>query len=101
MRRNNRVDYPAAVVDALVGEFPDLADPLVADIVRQAVARYVDDPYPSFECIIDDPIAANWRLRADRVAPKCVRVSCHRVMPTPADIARESRLNETLRAILR
>lgn len=89
-------DYPGAVIDTLVPEFSDLADPTTAAVVREAILRYTDAPDMPFECIIDNPALANWRLRPHRDQRARVRVACYRATPTPTDNEREQRLNEAL-----
>jgi hypothetical protein len=89
-------DYPTAVVDTLAAEFPNLTDPATAAIVRDAVARQADQPNTAFECIVDSPLLANWRLRAHREAPPRVRLTCCRLDPPQADHDREQRVNQAL-----
>lgn len=88
--------YADAVVTALTAEFPDLADNTTAQIVRSAVAKHVAAPAATFEVILDSPVTANWRLRADREKPAHVRVACYRVTPTQMDLDREQQLNDRL-----
>lgn len=94
--RKSGADYPAAVVDTLAGEFSDLTNPTTAALVREAIARHTDQPHAAFECIIDDPVLANWRLRPHRDTPSRVRVAYYRLNPTQADRDREQRVNQAL-----
>jgi hypothetical protein len=97
--RKRDADYSAAVIHTLVSEFSNLTDPTTAVIVREAVARHANQPDTAFECIIDDPILANWRLRPHREQPSRVRVACYRLNPTQADNDREQRVNHALNLI--
>lgn len=98
-RQKGGAAYPAAVVDTLVTEFPNLADPTTAAIVREAIARHISQPDPAFECIIDDPILANWRLRARREALARIHLVCYRLNPTSADYLRGLRINQALQRL--
>jgi hypothetical protein len=80
--RQRGVDYSTAVVAALVSEFTDLADSITASVVREAVSRHADQPGPVFECIIDDPVLGNWRLRPHPAVASRVRLACFRLNPT-------------------
>lgn len=88
-------------MDALidVGEFTDLADPTTARIVRESVARHRLAPDAVWECIIDNPAAANWRLRPHPQDPSRVRLACFRFTPTDGDQAREQRVSDALSRI--
>jgi hypothetical protein len=92
--------YAAAVIRVLVDEFESLADNITADIVRNAVARHADQPQHTFECIIDNPSVANWRLKPHHDVPARVRLACCRVHPTPHDDDRERRINKVLNQLL-
>jgi hypothetical protein len=62
--------YAAAVLGVLLAQFPaELADPHVQDVVRRHVARQWRDPQATFEVIIDNPVAARWRLKPNHVLP--------------------------------
>lgn len=84
--------YASDVVAVLAAEFPDLADPVVAQVTTAAIAAQHASPCPEFEVILDSQSLANWRLRAVRDAPGCVRVACFRAEPTRGDLEREDRL---------
>lgn len=98
MGRTDAGTYSAAVVDLLTPEFPELAAPETAAIVREAVARHATDPASSFEVILDS-VSANWRLRADHTAPARVRLACFRPQQSAADLVREQRVNKALAQI--
>jgi hypothetical protein len=99
MRIANDRDYPTAVVDVLVSEFPELSEPATASIVRNARARHTTNPTPSFEVILDSVLLANWRLRAHRERPSRVRLACYRVQQNSVDRVREQRVNDALERI--
>ncbi|WP_329051179.1 hypothetical protein OG738_03615 [Amycolatopsis sp. NBC_01488] len=90
--------YATGVVDTLVdlGGFSDLSAPTTAGIVWEALIRHIQQPDAAFECIVDTPALANWRLRPRRSALARVRLSCFRLAPTEADLERERRVNEAL-----
>lgn len=97
MKQQQREAYADAVIAALTftTRFPDLSDPTVADVVRQAIMRHAATPYAAFEVIIDDPISANWRLKA-HATPGQVRLACYRMKPGVDERAMESRVNRDL-----
>jgi hypothetical protein len=84
--------YTSKVVEALVGDFPDLQDPIVASIVRQHVYSYVRSK-TRLEVILDDLYFANWRLVGH---DGHVRVACWRQNPIAAERERAERLNAAL-----
>jgi hypothetical protein len=92
-------DYPTAVVCALVDDFPDLANSLTADVVRDAVERQRRQPEPMFECIVDHPTLSNWKLVPRRDEPSRVRLICLRLHLTTDDQNREQRINQALHQI--
>jgi hypothetical protein len=89
-------DYPTAVVHALVDDFPDLASPTTADIVRNAVQRQHRQPEPTFECIVDHPTVSNWKLVPRHDEPSRVRLTCLRLHQAADDQDREQRINRVL-----
>jgi hypothetical protein len=90
--------YANAVIDALSGDFPDLRDPVVADLVRKYIYAYARTGHP-LEIIVDNPISARWRLVGDGNHSGRVRLACWRTNLGEDDIEQEQRLNEALRAI--
>lgn len=87
--------YAATIVETLAGEFPDLRDPVVADVVRVHVAHFARTG-AWLEVILDDPYFANWRrVRHDGR----LRVGCWRLNPSQADQEREQRVNAALDAL--
>jgi hypothetical protein len=88
--------YAEQILNILVREFDDLAAASTARIVRDAVHRHTADPYPTFECILDDPAIATWRLCADG---KRVRLACFRLNPTSEERECEDRINALLNKI--
>jgi hypothetical protein len=93
--------YADDVVRLLAADFPDLQDPVVADIVRGHIYRHASDPGGFLEVIVDDPISARWRLVAapGRSQQGRVRLACRRLNPREADLEREERLNAALQTI--
>jgi hypothetical protein len=89
-------DYPTAVVHTLVDYFPNLANSITADVVREAVERQHRQPEPQFECIVDHPTLSNWRLVPRRDEPSRVRLACLRLHLTNDDQDREQRINQAL-----
>ena len=90
--------YANAVIDLLAGDFPDLRDPVTADIVRGHIYAHAETP-GRMEVIVDNPVNARWRLTGDRDNPGRVRLGCWHVDPSEAVREREQRLNAALRAI--
>lgn len=102
MRRKRGVSlYAAAVAEVLAPEFPRLDDADTNAAIRAAIIHHAERPHPAFEYIIDAPVLANWRLRADPSHPGRVRLACYRPHPTEADLQRESRVNQQLAQIHR
>jgi hypothetical protein len=91
--------YAASVVGVLREHLPDF-DPEAAGIITQAVERNARDPQARFECIVDDPGRANWRLRARSIDRSCVRLACYRIPRCPVDGELVGAVNEALRARL-
>jgi hypothetical protein len=71
--------YAESVVGVLREHFPDLADPMVAAALTTAIKRQVRDPHDAFEFIVDDPVAANWRLKARSDDRRRVHLACYRI----------------------
>lgn len=97
MKQQQRETYADAVIAVLTftTKFPALDDPVVADIVRQAITRHAETPNPAFEVIIDDPGVANWRLKA-HTTPGRIRLACYRTERRVDERAMESRVNRDL-----
>lgn len=91
--------YAAAVVRVLAGDFRDLTDQHIRQIVAENVARQAEAPLASFEVIVDNPISANWRLKADGQDQRRVRLACYRMNPAADDRERERRINTALQTI--
>ena len=94
-------EYANAVIDLLTADFPDLRDPVTADIVRERVTAHAANPGGFLEVIIDDPYSARWRLVAapGKAQRGRVRLTCRKPYPTQDDWDRELRLNEALQAL--
>jgi hypothetical protein len=90
--------YAVSVVSVLREHLPDF-DPEAADIIAQAVERNARAPQARFECIVDPPRRANWRLRSRSVDRSRVRLACYRIARRPADSELERTVNEALRAL--
>ncbi|MCP3801993.1 hypothetical protein NLX83_22260 [Allokutzneria sp. A3M-2-11 16] len=80
----------------LVDDFPSLVNAITADIVRDAVERQHRQPEPTFECIVDHPMLAHWKLVPRRDEPSRVRLACLRLHLTTDDHGREQRINQVL-----
>jgi hypothetical protein len=92
--------YAAAVIHVLIEDFgPELRDPVIEKIVRDAIVRQAQSAEPSFEVIIDNPISASWRLKPTSKDRRRVRLACYRMHPTDSDRERERRINTALAAI--
>lgn len=90
--------YAASVVQVLRDHLPDF-DPEAADITERAVERNARQPQDRFECIVDDPRRANWRLRSRSVDRSRVRLACYRINRRDVDDGVERTVNEALRAL--
>lgn len=97
-RTRRATGYAMAVVDVLAKEFPDLREPVTADVVTAAATTHTLTP-GSLEVIVDSGYVANWRLHAHPDVPGRVRLGCHRHPPTETDQQREARLNTLLDAL--
>ena len=99
--QENVSDYAESVIQILHEHFPGLAgDTLSTQIIRQAVARQALSPSDSFEVIVDDPVTANWRLKACRGHHRSeVRLSCHRMTERDADVQLKHIVNDALSAL--
>ncbi|MCW2901766.1 MAG: hypothetical protein JWO67_4031 [Streptosporangiaceae bacterium] len=91
--------YAAAVVGALVDDFPALKDRTLGRIAPEEIARQAEAPMRSFELIVT--YTRKWRLHP---APSCegrgrVKLICHKDNVTKADIRFAQRLNTALQAI--
>ncbi|MEV8609597.1 hypothetical protein AB0383_16975 [Amycolatopsis sp. NPDC051373] len=66
--------------------------------MQDAIARHVQQPNTTFECIVDSPTLANWRLcpHRDTPTPTRVRLALFSFAPTQADSEREQRVNQAL-----
>jgi hypothetical protein len=90
--------YANAVVSILSADFPDLRDPVTAEIVRQHVSANVRRQC-LIEVIVDDPYFANWRLVPAPHDRRRVHLGCWRLNRTEADTERWNRLNAALDAL--
>jgi hypothetical protein len=90
--------YAIAVVNILSGDFPDLRDPVTAEIVREHVSANVRRQC-LIEVIVDDPYFANWRLVPAPHDRRRVHLGCWRLNRTEADTERWNRLNAALDAL--
>jgi hypothetical protein len=90
--------YADAVIETLASDFPDLRDPVVADIVREHIYTHAATGR-GLEVIVDNPVSARWRLVDNHADPGRVTIGCWRVKPSPGDREREQRLQAALRAI--
>jgi hypothetical protein len=96
---NDTEGYATAVVRVLRDHFPDLADPIVATVVTDAVERHARNPEGPFEVIVDDPITAKWRLHADNRDRCRVLLYIHCQRPSEADAELSRTVNDALRAL--
>ena len=96
----NPGDYAASVVEVLRAHLPDF-DPEAADITAKAVEINGRRPQVRFECIVDDPGSARWRLRSRSVDRSKVRLAYYPVIPPGSDANRELEriVNDALRAL--
>ena len=94
----NAEAYADAVIGALAGDFPDLNDPVIAEIVHRHVCAHVQHP-GRLEVIVDDPFRARWRLTGNRDQPGRVRLGCWYQKPSSKDEERLARLNTALDAL--
>ena len=94
--------YAASVVQVLRDHIPGvLTDPIAVAIVTRAVEQQVHDRRDSFECIVDDPGSARWRLKARSGDRSRVRLAYCPVSPpgSVAGNALEAIVNDALREL--
>ena len=92
-------DYAASVVRILRDRFPDLAHPVTAKVVTDLIEKHARNPQDPFEIIVDDPIPAKWRLRADNRDRSRVLLYIHRSGHSEADAELCGTVNDALRAL--
>jgi hypothetical protein len=90
--------YASAVIAVLCDDFPDLRDPVTAEIVRKHI-WLAHTGVRSLEVIMDDPISANWRLVRAPHDRRRVHLACWKLNRTEADSERWARLNAALDAL--
>jgi hypothetical protein len=86
--------YATRVIVNLRTQFKDLEDPVVAEVIAEAIQRHHTTPSPAFEALLD--AQGNWRLKPDGHGSGRVRVACYRFHETDADRERVERLNAAL-----
>jgi hypothetical protein len=94
--------YAAAVVAVLREHVPNvLTDPVAEAVVTRAVEQQARDRRDSFECIVDDPGSARWRLKGAAGDRSRVRLHyCPVVQPGAARWHElERTVNDALRAL--
>jgi hypothetical protein len=87
--------YAKNVVEVLRREFKDLEDPLVAEVVGDAVQQQQVTPSQAFEVILDASMA-NWRLKWNGEALSRIRLACYKFNPSPGDHERAQKITELL-----
>lgn len=90
--------YAQRVVANLLPHFDDLKDPVVADVIGEAVQRHHTSPNDAFEAILDSP-SANWRLKPDGRDTGRVRLACYRLNERAEDRKLEESVNAALAEI--
>ena len=99
---NDTEGYATAVVRVLREHVPNcLTDPVAVAQVARAVEQQACSPQDSFECIVDDPGSARWRLRGASENRSRVRLHYCPVVRPGADRWHELEctVNDTLRAL--
>jgi hypothetical protein len=91
--------YAAQVVQVLREHFPDLGDPVTAEIIADQIERQIQSPQDWFEVIVDTPCLARWRLKARSDDRRRVRLHCYRALPSTAESSLEATMNDALRAL--
>lgn len=86
--------YAQRVLANLLPHFDDLKNPVVAQVIGEAVQRHHTSPDVTFEAILDS--LANWRLKPDGRDTGRVRLACYRLNERPED----QRLVESVNAAL-
>lgn len=66
--------YAQAVLKVLAPRFPDLANPITAEVIGDAVQQHRTSPDVAFEALLTS--TGSWRLRAHRDIPGHVRCAC-------------------------
>ena len=94
--------YAGQVIRVLREYLPDSMDPVTAEIIGNAIRSQSANPQASFECIIDDPMSARWRLRADPADRRRVRLAyCPVHLPGSAAADRLERTVNNMLSLLR
>ena len=102
LAQDEALRYAQRVHQELLEDFPHLLERTLTLLVWEHVARQAELASPFFELIVDkEPTTARWRLKPDHEGPDRwrVRMACYRERPSHAQIRREDRLNQALRAI--
>lgn len=89
--------YAQRVLANLLPHFADLKDPMVADVIGEAVQRHHTSPSDTFEAILDG--SANWRLKPDGRDTGRVRLACYRLNERDEDRALAEAVNAALAEI--
>jgi hypothetical protein len=92
--------YAEAAVEVLAPHFPDLTDPVTKVVVTELIEHHARNPQVPFEVIVDDPVAAKWRLRPDSQDRARVLLFIHRTgLRGNDDALRAVTVNDALRAL--
>lgn len=90
------IRYADDVIRTLRPYFVDLEQPVVADVIRQAIQRHAAAPGPVFEALLDAP--GNWRLQPEGDDGR-VRLACYRFNETDTTRELTTRINMLLDAL--
>lgn len=83
--------YAKRVIANLLPHFPDLKDPVVAEVIGEAVQRHHTSPNDAFEAILDG--SANWKLKPEGRDTGRVRLACYRLNKRDEDQKLVERVN--------
>ena len=97
MRAKTADRYTDSVMAVLEAHFDDLTDPIVFEVVANAVRRQTLQPADHFEVILDMP-SANWRLKRG-LDGHGIRLSNYHLIDSPARDAKCAAVNAALDAI--
>ena len=93
---NAAIRYADAVIHTLRPYFVDLDQPVVADVIRQAIQRHATAPDSVFEALLDR--LGDWRLKPDGDSGR-VRLACYRFHESDTTRELTARINMLLDAL--
>jgi len=89
--------YAQRVIANLLPYFPDLKDPITAEVIGEAIQNHHARGNAALECRIDS--FGNWRLKPHAHDLNQVRLACYRLFESDADRERVAKVNAALSEI--